>query len=329
MEALLQGWLDGDGCVFKDDNETNGTTVSRDLAMAMYDIVQAIGRRAVIRYSIPKVSHGVKRRLPRWDINFRADPKDNYRSIEDEKHVWRRVNGLETVPFNGPVFNLTVEGDNSYVAEGIGVHNCVGQASRTAFSYAWDISGQPHHDFHPRFVYTLINGGRDEGAIISDALVALKTYGIALNSDGPTEALFRRHFSKQAFETAKRFKVLEGYKLRSFEEICSAISNGLAVVSGIMVGRNFGNLDSEGTCPVPDYPLGGHALCHIGLKRSHTGAWLLETQNSWGTRWGNGGFCYLRKEHYSPQWGMPMDAYAIQADADDPQDDSNDPPDMI
>jgi hypothetical protein len=39
---------------------------------------------------------------------------------------WATIRDLDRKPFDGEVYNLEVEGDHSYVAEGVGVHNCVG-----------------------------------------------------------------------------------------------------------------------------------------------------------------------------------------------------------
>jgi len=38
--------------------------------------------------------------------------------------VWLQLNPPESVPYTGPVYNLEVEEDESYVADGIAVHNC-------------------------------------------------------------------------------------------------------------------------------------------------------------------------------------------------------------
>jgi intein/homing endonuclease len=43
----------------------------------------------------------------------------------NDTHMWRKVNSVEEGQFyTGTVYNLEVEGDHSYIANGIGVHNC-------------------------------------------------------------------------------------------------------------------------------------------------------------------------------------------------------------
>lgn len=57
------------------------------------------------RYAPPRVIHG---KLP----------------MIDRDSTWRRVRSVELEPFFGLVYDIGVEEDHSYVAEGIGVHNC-------------------------------------------------------------------------------------------------------------------------------------------------------------------------------------------------------------
>jgi hypothetical protein len=80
---------------------------------------------------------------------------------------------------------------------------------------------------------------------------------------------------------------------------------------------------SDGLAPLPDTIAGGHAMCHIGLKKLRN-MWVIETQNSWGTTWGINGFCYLQKGHFNPNYGYGFDVYAIGSAIDDPEDVSDD-----
>lgn len=116
LRSVLTGWLAGDG--YHRRTTTHGTTVSHRLVMDMYSIAAAIGLRPTIRRSEPKG------RRVRWDLEYGiagAGQDDTYRTVE----------AVDQIPFAGFVFNIHVQGDESYVAEGIGVHNCVG------FSQSW------------------------------------------------------------------------------------------------------------------------------------------------------------------------------------------------
>lgn len=202
--------------------------------------------------------------------------------------------------------------------------SCVGMGSTAAFMYSWLSSGQQSHEFSPTYVYAHINGGQDQGAQVARGLEALKTVGTCLMSEFSINKIYLNQIPSQAKQTAKRFKVLEAYKINSWEQLGTAIVKGFAVVSGIAVGRNFSNLDRNGVAPLPNSIDGGHCLCHIGLKQVG-GEWVVETQNSWSRSWGVGGFCYLREEHWDARYGFPFDAFAISGVKDDSEDKS-DPP---
>lgn len=124
MEAVLKGWMSGDGYASRRSEPDLGVTVSHDLALSMYDIAQALGLRPVLRQSEPSMNRHAKTRQTRWEMKY-GSQADNWRVEQDDTHVWRKVRSLEQEDFSGWVFNFEVEGDNSYVAEGVGVHNCV------------------------------------------------------------------------------------------------------------------------------------------------------------------------------------------------------------
>ena len=202
--------------------------------------------------------------------------------------------------------------------------SCVGQGTTKGFTYAWLISGQTPQLFSPTFVYAHINGGRDQGAQVSDGLKTIKENGVCLLDQFGPDKIYLRDVSPAAKQTALRFRVIEAYKINSWIELGSALSSGMLVVSGIGVGNNFSNLDRNGVAPLPDQVVGGHCMAHIGLKKI-AGQWKAETQNSWSTSWGQGGFCYLQKDAWHPSFGFPFDAFAIGAVIDDPEETQTDP----
>lgn len=317
MEAMLEGWLDGDG--YERRTTRQGNTVSHDLALAMYDIAQALGRRPAIRYSEPKVSHGVKRRMPRWDVEMGTGGDDTYRCQLEEKHIWRKVRGLLYEPFAGPVFNMEVEGDNSYVAEGIGVHNCVGHGAVAGFAVSFARSGQRPRRFSPCFVYAQINGGADRGAVVADALDELRQTGVCLESTVGPGRIWKRDLPAAAYDEAKRYRVEQAYQLRSFDEVVAATLLGFPVVFGVEIGQRF-EPDADGFVPDRAGGGGGHCMCGVG-PRQRGGRWYLTTLNSWSRRWGAGGYCHLPESYFDGD----VDAFAVQAAREDDRDDDEPP----
>jgi hypothetical protein len=202
--------------------------------------------------------------------------------------------------------------------------SCVGHGTCSGMEMCYKQSGRPLVPFTPFFAYGLINGGRDAGAQISDALKALMQYGICRLGDIPAGTMFQNQFPPTAFEIAKRFKLAQAYHCQTFEDICSAITLGFVCPLGLYVGNNFPNLDSEGVAPLPAGGGGGHCVLGMGLKKSAKYGWLIKIQNSWGSNFGKNGHCYLQRGHFNM---MNPDAFAIQAIIDDPQD--NTPADEV
>jgi hypothetical protein len=195
--------------------------------------------------------------------------------------------------------------------------SCVGHGAVAGMEIAYKQLGNPNQQFSPFFTYALINGGSDNGAMISDALKVLKKYGACPLEDMPRGVMYERQVPKKAFEQATRFKISQAYQCDSFEEVCHAISVGFTVPLGIYVGNNFGDLDSEGVSPLPRGGGGGHCILGCGLKKSTKYGWVIKIQNSWGSNWGDNGFCYIQKNHFKY---MHPDAFAIQTIIDDPKD---------
>jgi hypothetical protein len=166
-------------------------------------------------------------------------------------------------------------------------------------------------------LYGQINGGKDQGAMVVDALKALQSVGACLESTvGPT------HWQPSGWPAnwkaeAGRFKIEKATEIQGFDEIGTALMEGDPVCFGIPLGKNF---DAGPDGVVPDWngqEAGGHCMFAIGLAQIQ-GRWRLLVQNSWAARWGMGGYCYL-PESYFTGW---HEAYRLKAGIDDPQGDN-------
>lgn len=197
--------------------------------------------------------------------------------------------------------------------------SCVGHSAASGMEMCYVQSGRSYKQFSPWFTYALINNGRDAGAYISDALVALQKYGAAEQQVvGPTRLSYKNNLTQAQYDNASKYQLVNAYRCGSYEEICSAISLGFPCVLGIPVGYNFDSIDSEGVTPVPNWVRGGHAVLGVGLKKSSRYGWIIKFQNSWGN-WALNGYAYLQKGSFD---GNP-DAFALQMIEVDPN--ANDP----
>jgi len=151
--SLLFGYL------FGDDNFTEGVarsnTISPSLAFQIYLLFIKVGLKPRIRFVnrekykfdnkfISRNQYYVELSrldtldflslLPKFAVDIykdkklkRCSPKCNRKSTyfsEDETLLSRRISYNKKMYYEGKVYNLEVEGDNSYVVNGIAVHNC-------------------------------------------------------------------------------------------------------------------------------------------------------------------------------------------------------------
>ena len=124
--ALLKGLHDGDGS--KRDREI--TQTSEILALQMAEMLHRCGEQPLIRRQRSNIltPNGNKRRLAycvSWAENTlgRANRK---RRWAFDSQVLTQVRSVKQVPYSGRVYNLEVEGDHSYVVQGVATHNCFG-----------------------------------------------------------------------------------------------------------------------------------------------------------------------------------------------------------
>jgi hypothetical protein len=136
LRAMLGGWVAGEGYAGRNIadrwQQMRGSTVSRTLAMSLYDIALGLGFRPTVRWCAPSENLHPNRSRPFYEVEL-ITPSDNPDSggdtdqAADEQrvvnavHAWSRVRGVEQRRYSGTVYSLDVDGDESYVAEGIGV----------------------------------------------------------------------------------------------------------------------------------------------------------------------------------------------------------------
>lgn len=315
LEAMLNGWLDGDNI----GHNRGGVTVSHALACAMFDIAQVLGLRPSILRQDVAPSHGVKTRQPRWTLEW-GNPErgDDYRSSQRDGYVLRRVDGVVREDFSGDVFNLEVEDDHSYVAEGVGVHNCNGHAAATTLEMSRWVAGMTHVDLSAWFVYAILCNGVDQGSSIDDALDLLTKTGTCPETDVPYGTINPRSLTDQSRRNASRYKIEIGTKLVTWDDLLSATMLGRVFNFSICVGGNFNNLDSNGVVGYTS-GYGNHAVSGgWGAKPIGGGEWAIRWQNSWDVSWGQRGFAYFTRKHWENQ--QYATAYDLVAVTDDPQD---------
>lgn len=308
LREVWEGWALGDG-MFRRNGRRQVVTVSHELAMNMYDIANAIGVRPVISTKPPRINAAAKTRQDCWFVETASEDTPNkygFKADVDVDATWRPVSGVEEEEFSGWVYNIEVEGDHSYVAEGIGVHNCTANALSGCVSYTWNRKYGKANAIAPApiSVYKFCARGPNTGSSTSCILRRARDNGLLLIDTAENKRVLEalgldtRHVLKatgysQPFpsgwaETAAEFRVQEYYEITNIDGFFTALLLGFDVL----------------------YGRAGHAIHGVDVvwdgKR-----FLCKYDNSWGN-WGDHGFGYDSLDFLvrnSAQYG----AYAVKS----------------
>lgn len=296
LEAILYGWLAGDG--WRIGERQFGVSISHDLALAMFDIAQALGLRPVLNYAKSPVNRWAKVRQPRWTLSLWAKT-DNWRAEQTDTHIFRKVRKILRESFTGPVFNLSIDKDQSYVAEGIGVHNCTANAAAGLVQYVDKKSGtDPYFAASRLFIYynTRILEGTvdyDSGASIRNSIKALVRWGFPPETEYPYDIpKFTNKPPASVYKHALKEKITKYERIPHEEKyIKSCLARGFPITFGFTVYESFDEIgpDNDFIMPMPkptETILGGHAVLLIGYDDVSE---LYIVRNSWGEEFGSGG----------------------------------------
>jgi len=180
---------------------------------------------------------------------------------------------------------------------------CNGHAAASSLEDARYIAGMGYLPLSAWLVYAKLCNGIDRGSSISEALTLLQQSGTCDDALVPHGTINPRRLSETANDNAKRFRVEIGYLRIPFN-------------FSVPVNAQFDTLDAEG---VPGNRSGWHNHAVSGgfaMKKSSKHGWLIGMRNSWGTRWGQSGYCWIGEKNIQ---GRGFDAYGVFAAEVDPQ----------
>ena len=124
--ALLNGWISADGNRDKKNSQYKGTTVSRSLALSMSLLAQrAFGVVARLYEQKVPPTTVIEGRVVNQQTQYQVViPDKNKHAVVQDNYGWKQVKNVKRVNEPTFVFNISVEGDESYIADGAIVHNC-------------------------------------------------------------------------------------------------------------------------------------------------------------------------------------------------------------
>lgn len=191
------------------------------------------------------------------------------------------------------------------------VGSCNGWAGAGAYARARWLRG--HTDgmqFSGAWLYSLMNGGRDNGSALEDGLVAGMREGFAeLSLVGPNQIYpHLQHRRADAIVSAAQHRSFEAYAVKTKRGFRTALAKGFPVIVAVMAGPGFQRLSTNGgngygVSGVDNGP-GNHALLCDEIFLLPDGREVYDTQNSWGMRFGDLGRTFLTWGSFAQTFGV-------------------------
>lgn len=129
LKSLLDGWVDSDGCYIEKTREYKITTISRELAYGLQQIVAKVYNAPARLYKVirPKTTFIEGRKVNQRDfyqVIWHIDKRKQDHAFYEDGYIWYPCNGIEYTGKKELVYNMEVDGSHSYTANGTIVHNC-------------------------------------------------------------------------------------------------------------------------------------------------------------------------------------------------------------
>jgi fibronectin type 3 domain-containing protein len=173
--------------------------------------------------------------------------------------------------------------------------------------------GKGDHVFSPAYVYNQINGGRDEGSVMENALSLMVREGVAPWSAMPySDRDYRSQPNAEQKRAASSFKLQRYARLqhRDLDAIKAELAAGRPVIFGMGVDDAFYSLGATVYDGNGGKSYGGHAMTLVGYDdakkspRGHKGAFKI--MNSWGSGWAEQGFGWISYQQWTKEspWAL-------------------------
>ena len=188
--SLLKGYLDGDGTIYTRKSsygklrEISFATASRDLASQIFMILTQLGFMPSLYISTSeinkrkwssKVKNIIIAKNPRycirighkegWNKWFKINGEKKYQthSFNIKDYMFSKVTSIKRKNYNGLTYDLSVEKDESYVANFISVHNCTRKrkvgTEKMIITKKQILAGINYIECHPEIRDVVLSGG--------------------------------------------------------------------------------------------------------------------------------------------------------------------------
>lgn len=182
--------------------------------------------------------------------------------------------------------------------------SCNGYAAAAALARTRFNRGPRFQDglqFSGAYIYSKINGGRDNGSALEDGMRAVQKYGACPLSLVPWNLIYPRQQPPSADAEAAKHKGLACWAAQTLQGWRSGLALGFIGIAAISAGRNYQRVDARGIAGA-DAGSGNHAvcvddLCIVGGKE------VYDSPGSWNLNLGVNGRVYVTDESFKQTFG--------------------------
>jgi len=301
---IYEGWFAGDGTKRIIRARHTGVTTSLKLAKQLRLILLRNGFFSTVinKWSYPG-------RKDAFSIDYNENNKDNYRryKVKDgyfvkvfrKKEFKQSINSRQ-ISAKG-VYNLEIEDDNSYLVEGIAVHNCASHAAIGCYEIQLSkrrfLEGSELFHYYNARKFINKTYPKDKGMTIRDACKTLDKHGYGFEVLWPYNTQrFNERPAQIAYVFSKLYQVDRYQRLYDLDSIKVSIHNNIPILCGIHVNSSFHDLNSYDYTYNPQTKSGGgHAVIIVGFDNVK-GQFII--RNSWNSFWGNRGYFRMPYEAF-------------------------------
>lgn len=150
IKALIKGYLKADGHskLTKYNKKVFGySSVSRKLTYGITSLINSVHKRVTNKIAARAGrTSSIEGRTVNCRVSYgtRVSASTNTKKLSmfDGEYMWARVRTIYSVDFNGDVYNMHVEEDESYTANLLAVHNCSSFSTAGTREEGWGVEKQ-------------------------------------------------------------------------------------------------------------------------------------------------------------------------------------------
>lgn len=237
-----------------------------------------------------------------YDCGYAPAPADQQRAVPEAPYVARRgvPTAFDLSPRMPPPGNQGAQNSCVAWASAYALKSYHEQAER---NWGYDppfAGGQGDRVFSPAYIYNQINGGRDKGSYIHQAMATFVQQGAAPWKYMPYNSRdYLTQPSAQARQEAAKYRARSYFQIRydDLNAIKNTLYSGNALVMGMPIDDAFYQLKAGVYDRQGGKSYGGHAMTIVGYDDNKVSAngdrGAFKLLNSWGTGWGDRGYGWV------------------------------------